>query len=53
MANTIASVVGGRAVQGSGAADGALTSVNPSLLTDAVAEVTLASAADLDFRLAT
>lgn len=48
MPNTIASVVGGRAVKGDGQLGGApagvLTSVNPSLLTDAVAEVTLADA---------
>src|SRR5262249_56529558 len=48
MASTIVSVVGGRAVKGDGEAGGApagtLTSVNPSRLTDQVAEVTLASA---------
>jgi alpha-ketoglutaric semialdehyde dehydrogenase len=47
MASTIVSVVGGRAVTGNaegGAPAGALTSVNPSLLSDVVAEVTLASA---------
>jgi len=46
MARTIVSVVGGRAVTGNGegAPAGTLTSVNPSLLTDVVAEVGLASA---------
>jgi alpha-ketoglutaric semialdehyde dehydrogenase len=48
MASTIVSVVGGRAVKGDGGVGGApagtLTSVNPSRLTDQVAEVTLASA---------
>jgi alpha-ketoglutaric semialdehyde dehydrogenase len=46
MASTIVSVVGGRAVTADAEEGGAgtLTSVNPSLLTDVVAEVTLASA---------
>jgi aldehyde dehydrogenase (NAD+) len=45
MARTIVSVVGGRAVQADGASAGTLASVNPSRLTDVVAEVSLASAA--------
>jgi alpha-ketoglutaric semialdehyde dehydrogenase len=44
MASTIVSVVGGRPVTADEAPAGTLTSVNPSLLTDVVAEVTLASA---------
>jgi aldehyde dehydrogenase (NAD+) len=44
MARTTVSVVGGRAVQADGAS-GTLTSVNPSRLTDVVAEVSLGSAA--------
>ena len=45
MASTIVSVVGGRTVQGDGASAGTLNSVNPSRLTDVVAEVSLGSAA--------
>src|SRR5215469_7126707 len=46
MASTIVSVVGGRVANEDGdrAPAGALASVNPSRLTDVVAEVTLASA---------